>query len=227
MPALSLRDGRFAVVVAMVVLLFAGQALAMVAAPASGLSSTGRVLGQAGFAYLGGLRTFAAAVMWNRIEPQFHHYYGDVSISKQTYLLPSLKIISILDPQFTQAYYISSYVVTKNVGAEEGLDVARDGVAANPKSGLLRANVVQLLFIQDKEKNRAELLRRGREIMQDDVIWTDEEDMFEGFAIAAHVLEDRGDAAGAKAAYAVLDKLRSVGAGQGSHDHDGDGQQDH
>jgi hypothetical protein len=227
MSGMSIRDTRLLLAAAMVVLLFCAQALAVMTAPATGVSSTGRVIGQAGFQYLGGLRTFAAAVLWNRIEPQFHEYYGGVSVSRQTYLVPSLKIITLLDPQFAQSYYISSYVVTKNVGPNEGIAIAREGLANNPRSGLLRANLVQLLFVQDKVKNSAAIVAGARLVMQDDSIWTDEEDMYEGYAIAAHVLEDRGDQAGAKAAYAVLDKLRAAGAGQGSHDHDGDGHQDH
>ena len=67
----SASTGSRVVVIAvvLVVVLLLSQGLATVTAPPGGLASTGRVLGQTGFAFLGGLRTFAAAVLWNRIEP--------------------------------------------------------------------------------------------------------------------------------------------------------------
>ncbi len=61
----------------LLVALIGGQALASATAPPGGVAATGRVIGQTSFAYLGGLRTFAAAVLWNRLEPLFDGYYHD------------------------------------------------------------------------------------------------------------------------------------------------------
>ncbi len=83
----SASTGSRVVVIAvvLVVVLLLSQGLATATAPPDGLASTGRVLGQTGFAFLGGLRTFAAAVLWNRIEPVFHEYYqGCRSASRST-----------------------------------------------------------------------------------------------------------------------------------------------
>ena len=118
------------------------------------------MLGQTGFAYLGGLRTFAAAVLWNRIEPVFHTYYGGVPLDEQTYMIPTLRLVVALNPQFTQAYYISSYMVYKHSPAE-GIALAEEGLARNPDSGILHANLAQLLFIDDRTPTEGRFCARS------------------------------------------------------------------
>ena len=86
----------------LVAVILGGQALAGIAAPAGAAASTGRVLGQTGFAYIGGLRTFAAAVLWNRLDPLFHVYNTDQPIEKRPEFLPTVRMVQMLDPQFEQ-----------------------------------------------------------------------------------------------------------------------------
>jgi len=214
------------VAVVLAVTIVGAQALAAATAPQGGIAPTGRVLGKTGFAYLGGLRTFVAAVLWNRIEPQFHGYYEGVSLTRQTYMLPTLRLVVALDPQFTQAYYISSYIVYEHSPAE-GLALAREGVAQNPKSGIMHANLAQLLFIDDKVANRAEILRQVSLGLERGTVWLDESQAYEGLAVMKQALVGLGEGEAAQAVDATLQRLRSQGVGLGDHDHDGDGEQDH
>jgi len=223
-----LSDTRRVALAAAVLILtiVAAQALGVATAPTGQTASTAQVLGRAGYAYLGGLRTFAAAVLWNRIEPQFHGYYGHVPLSKQTYMLPTLRLVVALDPQFTQAYYISSFMVYQR-SPEQGIALAREGAAKNPSSGIMHANLAQLLFIADKVDNREEILRNVALGLQRDAVWLDESQEYEGLAIMMQALNALGERQDAHAVEVRLERMRSGGADLGDHDHDQDGEQDH
>jgi len=212
--------------VLLIVALLLAQGLAAATAPAEGLASTGKVLGQTGFAYLGGLRTFAAAVLWNRIEPVFHEYYGGVPLEEQTYMIPTLRLVVALNPQFAQAYYISSYMVYAH-SPKEGIALAREGLANNPESGILHANLAQLLFIDDKTANRREILRQISLGTDRGALWADEAQMYEGLGTMSQALDGLGEKQAADALRLRLEEIKSRGGDVGDHDHDGDGKQDH
>lgn len=211
---------------ALVLVVVAAQALAAISTPPGGSAPTGRVLGRTGFAYLGGLRTFAAAVLWNRIEPQFHEYYDGVPITEQTYMVPTLRLVVALDPQFTQAYYISSYIVFRR-SAAEGLRVAQEAVDNNPKSGILHANLAQLLFISDKATNRQRIVENAKSVLSPGAVWQDEAQRYEGTAVVREALTSLGEQEAAQQATRIMDTIRLSGAELGDHDHDSDGEQDH
>ena len=141
--------GAVAVLLLLVVLL-AAQGGADALAPTGG-GGPGRSLGRTGDAYLSGLRVFAAYTIWNRIEPQFHGYYGKLPLKDQKFLMPNLRLVVLLDPQFVQAYYIVPFVLADGGRVNDALDVAREGVANNPRSGLLRMSYAQMLFIFKKD----------------------------------------------------------------------------
>lgn len=189
--------------------------------------STGAAVGRTTYAYLGGLRKFAAAVLWNRIEPLFHAYYSEVPLSEQTYVLPSLYAVTALDPQFVQAYYVASWVVARGADLDDGVELAREGVRRNPDAGLLQTNLTQLLMLRGDPADTDEMERRARLIASDALAWVDEEEHFEGLAVARDVLLRAGDAAAASDVDARLQEMREHGTGLGDHDHDGDGKQDH
>lgn len=224
-----MRSGlRIAIVAAMLVAVLGFQALGAFARPEGSTFSDAReVTGRAAFAYVGGLRTFAAAVLWNRLEPQFHEYYQGASVADLQYMIPTLAIVQALDPQFVQSYYLSSYVVAKHRGYPAGLDLAREGVRNNPRSGLLRANLAQLLLLDDPAAHREELKEQARVALGSEVEWMDDDELYEGVAIFRDVLRSLGDEAGAQRLEAQLEKMKASGVGAGDHDHDGDGEQDH
>lgn len=214
--------------VAFFVLLLAGSLrTASLASPRAIGERAGSALGRAGFAYLTGLRTFAAAVLWNRIEPVFHEYYSGVPLQEQRYMVPTLYLVTVLDPQFVQAYYVSSYIVARAVGYEQGIALAREGVKNNPGSGILRANLAQLLFLDDKDANREEILMHIARGLDERAAWLDDEERYEGYAMMGQMLKSLGHRREADAIETVLKRMRDAGIGHGDHDHDGDGVQDH
>jgi hypothetical protein len=212
--------------VVLLAVLLAAQAVAYSSQPSPGIS-TARSMGKAGFAYLGGLRTFAAAVIWNRIEPQYHQYFQEVTLTEQTFVVPKMRLVTILDPSFTDAYNVLSLIVFEKVGHDEGIAVAREGLAKNPNSGILRANLLQLLLLQDKVANRAEILRYAKATLAPDATWLNGDEEYEGYGITASALDILGEDEVAARIKQQLEVWRGEGVGAVDHDHDGDGKQDH
>ncbi len=210
----------------MLLVVLAGQALGASSAPVAGRTA-GEVIGRTGFAYLGGLRTFAAAVIWNRIDPQYHEYFEGVSLKDQTFMVPKMRMVTVLDPSFTEAYYITSYIVFQRVGHAQGIEVAREGIEKNPHSGQLSANLAQLLFLDDKGGNRSEVFGLLRDTIADDAQWHNEDENYEGYAVAMTIFRSYGEMDVANAIETLLESWNAQGIATGDHDHDGDGKQDH
>lgn len=221
-----LQGRRWALAVLLVIAIAGGQFAALATAPA-GYSPTGKSLGSAGFSYLASFRIFAAATLWNRIDPLFHTYYGGIPLDRQKFMLPTMRMVTWLDPQFVPAYYVASWVVYRSEGPSQGLAIARDGLANNPRSGVMLSNLAQLLFIEGFQKNRPELLALSKRVIASDTVWATEEDRFEGVAVVRDIFKRAGDTTLSAQLSAELDRMRARGIGTGNHDHNGDGKQDH
>ncbi len=180
---------RLVFIVALLVLVVLAQTAAAAIAPTGSSAETGRLIGRAGFAYLSGIRTFAAAVLWNRLEPQFHLYYANKPLKENTQLLPTIRLVQALDPQFVQAYYNAAWIVWERGRTEEAFDIAQQGIDNNPRAGLLRASLAQLLLSEDsKTKSEAHLdeaVAQADAGMAADMVWTNDADKFEGYAVFA------------------------------------------
>jgi len=212
--------------VAMLVVVVLGQLLAGALLPSRQGERAQAAVGKAGFAYLGGLRTFAAATLWNRIEPQFHSYYSErMALSEMDFMLPTMNLVVLLDPQFEQAYYISSFIVYQGVSPQQGVSIAQDGVRNNPRSGLLNANLASLLYRQDKQANRDEALRAVEAALAPDAVWSSGSDQFEGYGMALSILKGYGLEQRA-AQVAAVQQMIPVEPAE-NHDHNGDGVPDH
>lgn len=215
--------------VALLAVLVATSALALATTPPDAGADTGRLVGRTGSAYLYGLRAYAAAVLWNRIEPLYHDYYSDKPLEQQVELLPSAWLVEKLDPSFEQPYYVAAWVVAKGGDVEQGLEIARRGVESNPRSGLLRASYAQMLLIiaGDPVAARAQ---SDAALESPDTYWHSNADRFESLAIFASVYGATGSPETAALLRAELSRMREalpeVELG-GDHDHDGDGVQDH
>ena len=215
-PAATSSARLVAVALMLVVVMFAGQALAAASAPAGGVASTGRVIGQTGFAYLGGLRTFAAAVLWARLEPLYDGYYEGKSVDQLKEFLPTMRLVQTLDPQLEQVYYNAAWIVARRGRMDEALAIARDGIANNPNSGLLRANYVQLLLIDDKIGNLDEEYKHAVFGVGPNARWANTDDQFEGYGIFRTIFRLKGDTATVKKINAVQAQLKEQGAQPGS-----------
>jgi hypothetical protein len=196
-------------------LVLGGQALADVAAPETPNGAlTGQSMGRAGFAYLTGLRRFAAAVLWNRLEPQMHEYYGGLAGSFE---LPSIQAIVALDPEFVPAYYVGPWLVTRSrrapgVSVEEsstrlatGLELAREGVVHNPKSGILLASYAELLFAEANDMVAA--LPYAKAALAPDVAWRNDEEQWDSYAILRAIFDKAGDLSDKARVQAVMDAI--------------------
>lgn len=187
-------------------------------APTGTSDVTGRSIGRAGFAYLTGIRTYAAAVLWNRLDPIGDTYYGTKTLTQQTFVLPTLHIVQVLDPQFTQAYYVSAWIIFRRGDKGGGLANARDGVRNNPRSGLMIAQLAQFLLIMRNDgpqylPEAAKWADRGR---GSDVVWTDPEEEIEGYAQFRVIYERTGQTEKVAQVEAVMRQLGAGGAGASS-----------
>ncbi|MGV8082418.1 MAG: tetratricopeptide repeat protein [Coriobacteriia bacterium] len=209
-----------AVAVLLVAVLLGSQAAAAASAPSGGVASTGRVLGQTTSAYLGGLRTLTAAVLWNRIDPIFDGYYGTLD-DTFTVFMPTIRLVQTLDPQFIKSYYIAAYFLAKQGHMDDALETAREGIANNPKSGLMRANLVQVMFMQpEDERDMAEMLRQSEIGLGDDMQWASSDDEFEGLGIFRTAYNLAGDTETAAKIDARQKTLVVPTTSADEHDHD-------
>jgi len=208
-----------AIVAMALVAVLGGQALADRAAPdVPNGALTGRALGRAGFAYLTGLRQFGAALLWNRLDPQMHKYYGgDIGLGKMTFMLPNAKAIVTLDPQFVEAYYVAPQVLIDSgrepgISAQEAkvrlntaLDLAKEGVDNNPKSGVLLASYAELLLTQAKDPKAA--LVYAERAMASDIVWRSDEEEWDAMAGVKAVFKKNGLPTLAAQAQAIQDAI--------------------
>ena len=198
-------------------LVLGGQAMADATAPdvPNGVL-TGQAVGRAGFAYLTGLRKFGAALLWNRLEPQMHEYYGE-GLGNLTFMLPSIKAVVTLDPQFVEGYYVAPGILIesgKKAGVSKaeaasrlkaGLDLAKEGAVNNPKSGLLLTSYAQLLWVNGNDLRTALIYADAS--LAPDIIWRTDEEHWDQFALMRGLFQKAGDTARAAQVQAVMDAI--------------------
>lgn len=180
-----LTDKRLAAlaVVVLLAVALAGQSVADGYVRADRSTAAGRVIGHAGFAYLTGLRTFVAAVLWNRLDKQFDTYYS--SLDRSTFLLPTIRAVVALDPQFVQAYYVGEYLVARKGKVSDGLVLAEEGMRNNPDSGLLRVSYAQMLWLFGKQPAKAAAVA----LPAFDEKWANDAEKFQGYRIMASLFK--------------------------------------
>ncbi len=184
MESLRRTPVRVAIIVVLLFSVVLAQNAAASLLPSGSSAQTGRLIGRAGFAYLSGIRTFAAAVLWNRLEPQYHKYYSDKSLEENVELLPTMSLVQTLDPQFIEAYYYAAWVVARRGDMGTALDLARKGIRENPHSGLLKASYIQLLLLEGEDTYRDEIISTADAATASDTVWLDDAQKLEGYAVA-------------------------------------------
>lgn len=209
------RRGSIAAVLALLLIavLFL-QARTDALAPTGVSDVTGRAIGRAGFAYLTGIRTYAAAVLWNRLDPIGDTYYGTKTLQQQTFVLPTIHLVVTLDPQFTQGYYVAAWILFERGQRARGLALAREGVRNNPRSGIMIAQLSQLLlFLRDKGPNYLSDAEKWADVgTRENIVWTDDTEKFEGYATFRVVYELTGQKVKAAAVRAELVRLKASGS---------------
>jgi tetratricopeptide (TPR) repeat protein len=210
-----------ALIASMALLLCAlgGQAISDARVPGRAGYAAGAVVGRAGFAYLTGLRRFAALILWNRLDPQLHEYYEGLALKDERFLLPNMRVVTLLDPQFIQAYYTVPWILLDNGKLPDALAVAREGVDNNPDSGLLHTSLAQILYL--KTKDLAGAAAQADLAMRPNQLWADEIEQWQSMKILVDIYEKNGEPEKAAAALAVSKQLEtSLGGAPGFRDPD-------
>lgn len=185
----SVRDRALALAatLGLVACLLAGQAMAD-SGRASASRSAQAAVGRAGFAYLTGLRRFAAAELWIHLEPQFDGYYR--VLKNAQFMLPNIRLIVLLDPHFVQAYYVAPQILIDSGRVADAIALARDGVVDNPDSGTLHASYSQLL--QTRTDDLAAAVREADLAMRPDQRFADSDEQFNAMKMVAGVYKKAG-----------------------------------
>ena len=191
-------------------LVIGAQFLATVFAPPVAQMSQSAVIGQAGFAYLGGLRMMGAGLLMARVDPQFHQYGQTAHFQDRLDLLPTIRLVQLLNPQLEQPYYDVSYVLMLRGKKADALALAKEGIRNNPTSGLLRANYAQMLFIENRHKNAALMLEQARVGLSPSATYSSIDDEFESYGVFRTVYVLAGDRAMAAKVDAAQKRLGSL-----------------
>jgi hypothetical protein len=203
------RPALVAIAIGLVLLLGAGLVAPTVTPTDANGRATGAALGSTGFAYLTGLRTFVAAVLWNQTEPEFHQFYNGVVIDKQLFLLPTLRVVTWLDPQFVQAYYVAQWIVARNGKHKEAFALTQEGIRANPHSGILLASYAQMLFLYSDIASAHKAALRA---LEPDVKWADALEQWQNYEVLSAVFKKAGDTANMKLVEAKRKELNAEAA---------------
>lgn len=217
-----------ATVVVCLLLALGGQAMAdSLVSEASGVD-TNRAIGRAAGSYLTGLRTFAAAALWNRIDPLMHFYYEGVSLEDQLYMLSTIAAVQALDPKAAQSYYVGEWLLVQNDRVADGMAMARRGVENNPNSGIVLVGYAQLMSLYGGDT--AEMISVGERALGDDVEWADAAEQINAYASLGAIFRKAGRAdldSAVQAKIVVIESQMDPSAAPVDHDHDGDGVPDH
>ncbi|MBA4370259.1 MAG: hypothetical protein C0418_01615 [Coriobacteriaceae bacterium] len=225
MTGTSAKVAFVAALAVCVALALVAQAAADSLAP-SGVGGAAGTLGRAGFSYLTGFRRFAAYNLWNHIDPQQHEYYGGVALADQIYMMPTVALVTALDPEFEEPYYIAPYILARRGFIPEAKELAENGLEHLPLSGLIRIGYAQILA--DYAKDISAAARQADMAVVSD--WRDDAERHNGYAIARSIYRRSGETS--KSAYLekaieVIDSRSPEQLPAGAHDHDGDGKPDH
>ena len=183
-----------------------GQALAKPQIAASSRVEPGAAVGKAGFAYLTGLRVFAADALWLRLDPQMHEYYGGhTGLGHMRFMLPNFYVINWLDPQFVDTYFIGPEILVDNGKIKEALALAKEGVDNNPRSGMLIVSEAQ--YYLNETKDLAAAVSLADRATRPDTIWRWDDEKWDSYAIIKAIYTKAGLKDKAAAAQAVKDAI--------------------
>jgi len=192
----------FALVLVFLAVALGGQAVGDAAVQSAEKGSVTQSAGRAGFAYLTGLRTYAAAVLWNSIDPIMDTYFRGKPFDENRFMLPIISAVVALDPHFTQAYSVGTWIIARNGKLQPALDLARRGVENNPNSGTCRVAYAQLLQTMDKDLPAAH--KQAAAALGDHVTWDGTQDASDGLRSVLAIMRAAKDEDGiAKAKEAI------------------------
>ncbi len=98
--------------------------------------------------FLGGVRDFLAYELYNKTDEIHDTYYGRLDLEGE--LVPYYRMITLLDPHYTRAYYEASEIIYAQGEPDEAIDYAREGVRNNPDSADLHYSLGDLLLLEGR-----------------------------------------------------------------------------
>lgn len=113
---------------------------------------------------LGELRYTAAAVLWMKTD-YYHHEYEFRGIDYRTNesLMPLIRLITILDPHFVQAYDFGAYHLAVNLKKKkESMKFLQEGITNNPEAFELVWEYGFLLYLDKKYSEALPFLMKAR-----------------------------------------------------------------
>ena len=174
----------------------------------SPVDDTAAVVGRASLSYLTGIRRYAGAILWNRIDPLLHGYYHDVPLDDQRYMLSSIAAIEWLDPAFDQPYYVGAWILARNGKVEEGLTMARAGTENVPDSGTLNMSYAQMLLVLKKDNKGA--VEYAKLAIQPEMRWTDDLEKLNGYAAINNIFIISGETELSRQLQPEIDRLDAL-----------------
>lgn len=143
--------------------------------------------------FLGGIRQFLGYVLWIRTDSMHHSYYPSLDLESE--LIPYFLLISYLNPQYVDAYYVGSSVIFYAGNEQEAIDFILEGIANNPGSGDLYAGLADFYMRQGRylEAREAYQQAAGKQLEIVDIMY-----VTTGIAAASTAMGDTAGAISAK-----------------------------
>ncbi len=107
--------------------------------------------------FMGGIRQYLAFTFFIKTDKLYHLYGNDAE------LIPYFRIITYLDPHYTDAYYILAGLLSDAGRNEEALEISLAGIRANPDSGDLYFSLADTML---REKRYEEALEAFKQAME-------------------------------------------------------------
>jgi hypothetical protein len=174
------------------------QALVNVVRPAvndeSGVAFSGTAQVVRGFA--GELRGLLADFLWLRVDEYAHHRRledGDINRSDDEALMPLVRLITWLNPHYTDAYALGAqWLATHFNRPHEAITFYEEGIRNNPGAGdLLTGEAFVYWKMLHDTKDAARRIDQAANLTDDDLA------RFQALWMEAHIMVEGGDRAGA------------------------------
>ncbi len=113
---------------------------------------------------LGELRYTAAAILWMKTDYYQHEYeYQGLDFRNNEPIMPLIRLITILDPHFVQAYDYGAYHLSVNLKKkQESIKFLQEGITNNPDAFELNWEYGFLLYFDKKYKEALPFLMKAR-----------------------------------------------------------------
>jgi tetratricopeptide (TPR) repeat protein len=97
---------------------------------------------------LGEFRYTLASMVWIKIDCYWHEFeFNTITNEQNTSIVPMLRLVTLLDPHFQQAYEIGGYFLSHDLGlTREAIDFLEEGVRNNPESFQINFDLGMLYF---------------------------------------------------------------------------------